>query len=90
VFIKQLYAVLKLFYNFTKYVSQGQPTITTSTTIYFKLSKLLKAVSAREGVYATYSKVITDAVYSSLACFKKYYTTIDQNIIYYIAFVLDP
>jgi hypothetical protein len=45
---------------------------------------------AREGVYANYDSLITDAVYGSLDRFNKYYNAMDQTIIYYIASVLDP
>jgi hypothetical protein len=89
-FVKQLYDVLKPFNKFTKLVSSGRPTIITTTRIYFELSTYLKLASACEGKYAKYDYVITNAVYSSLELFNKYYNTIDQNLIYYIASVLDP
>jgi hypothetical protein len=89
-FVKQLHTVLKPFNKFTKLVSSRQPTIITTTRIYFRLSNYLKLASACENKYAKYDYVITNAVYSSLELFTKYYNTIDQNLIYYIASVLDP
>jgi hypothetical protein len=90
IFVQQLYDVLKPFNEFCKLVSSGRPTITMSTGIYFHLSKHLKMAGAREGVYANYDSLITDAVYGSLDRFNKYYNAMDQTIIYYIASVLDP
>jgi hAT family protein len=89
-FVEQLHNVLKLFNEFTKLVSSGQPTITITTGIYFGLSTHLKLAGARKGKYAEYDHVITNAVHSSLELFNKYYNTMDQNLIYYIASVLDP
>jgi hypothetical protein len=88
-FVEQLYTVLKPFHEFTKLVSSGRPTITTSTGIYFQLSKHLKLAGACEDKYAEYDVEITDAVYGSLELFNKYYNAMDQNLIYYIASVLD-
>jgi hypothetical protein len=82
--------VLKPFNEFTKLVSSRRPTITTTTGIYFGLSNHLKLASACKDKYAEYDYVITNAVHSSLKLFNKYYNTIDQNLIYYIASVLDP
>jgi hypothetical protein len=89
-FLEHLYNVLKPFDRFTKHVSSGQPTITTSTSIYFSLSKLLKQAGNHKGLFATYPLVITEAVYRSLERFNKYYKFIDENITYYIASILDP
>jgi hypothetical protein len=90
VFIEQLYDVLKPFSEFTKLVSSGRPTITTATGIYFQLSKHLKLAGDCKDKYATYDTAITNAVHGSLELFNKYYNTMDQNLIYYIASVLDP
>ena len=76
-FVEQLHDVLKPFNEFTKLVSSGRPTITTTTRIYFGLSTHLKLAGAREGKYAEYDHVITNAVYSSLELFNKYYNTMD-------------
>jgi hypothetical protein len=89
-FVEQLHDVLKPFNEFTKFVSSGRPTITITTGIYFGLSTHLKLAGACEGKYAEYDYVITNAVHSSLELFNKYYNTMDQNLIYYIASVLDP
>jgi hypothetical protein len=90
VFVEQLYDVLKPFHEFTKLVSSGRPTITTTTGIYFQLSKHLKLAGDRKDKYAIYDTEITNAVYGSLELFNKYYNAMDQNLIYYIASVLDP
>lgn len=90
VFVEQLHTVLKPFNEFTKLVLYRRPTITTTTGIYFGLLNHLKLAGAREGKYAEYDHIITDEVYSSLDLFNKYYNTMDQNLIYYIASVLDP
>src|ERR1700722_9981433 len=89
-FLKHLYNVLKPFDRFTKHVSSRRPTITTSTSIYFSLSKLLNQARNHEGPYATYPLAITEAVYRSLERFNKYYKFMDNNITYYIASILDP
>ena len=89
-FVQQLFDVLKPFNKFYKLVLLGQPTITISTSIYFHLAKHLKIAGAREGIYANYDVLITNAVYGSLQLFNKYYSAIDQSIIYYVASVLDP
>ena len=89
-FVQQLFDVLKPFNEFCKLVSSGRPTITTSTGIYFHLAKHLKMAGAREGIYANYDVLITNAVYGSLQLFNKYYSAMDQSIIYYVASVLDP
>jgi hypothetical protein len=90
VFVEHLYDVLKPFNEFTRLVLSGRPTITTTTGIYFQLSKHLKLASDRKDKYAIYDIEITNAVYRSLELFNKYYNAIDQNLIYYIALVLDP
>jgi hypothetical protein len=69
--------VLKPFNKFTKLVSSKQPTITTTTKIYFRLSNYLKLASACKDKYAEYNYVITNAVYSSLELFNKYFNTMD-------------
>ena len=82
--------MLKPFNKFTKHVSLGRPTITTSTSVYFSLSKLLKQAGNREGPYAEFPLAITRAVHGSLKRFDKYFTAMDRNITYYIASILDP
>jgi hypothetical protein len=89
-FIDDLYNVLKPFNRFTKHVSEGRPTITTLTDIYFSLLKLLHQASKQEGLFASYPHAITTAVYRSLKRFNHYYSAIDNNITYFIASVLDP
>ena len=89
-FLKHLYNVLKPFDRFTKHVSSRRPTITTSTSIYFSLSKLLNQAGNRKGPYAIYPLAITEAVHRSLERFNKYYKFMDNNITYYIASILDP
>ena len=69
--------MLKPFYEFTRMVSLGRPTITTSTSIYFQLLKHLKMASACEDQYAAYNIAITNAVHGSLELFNKYYNTMD-------------
>jgi hypothetical protein len=54
VFVEQLHTVLKPFNEFTKLVSCGRPTITTTTGIYFGLSTHLKLASAQQDKYAEY------------------------------------
>ena len=88
-FVDQLHTVLKPFNEFTKLVSFGRPTITTTTRIYFGLSNHLKLAGACKDKYVEYDHVITNAVHGSLELFNKYYNTMDQNLIYYIALVLD-
>jgi hypothetical protein len=67
--VEQLHDVLKPFNEFTKLVSSGRPTITTTTGIYFGLSTHLKLAGTCGGKYAEYDHMITDAVYSSLELF---------------------
>jgi hypothetical protein len=76
-FVEQLFDALKPFNKFTKLVSLGRPTITTSTGIYFQLSKHLKLAGDVKDQYATYDVVITNAVYRSLELFNKYYNAVD-------------
>jgi hypothetical protein len=58
-------------------MSFKRPTITTTTSIYFQLSKHLKLAGDCKDKYAIYNTKITNAVYKSLELFNKYYNAID-------------
>jgi len=88
--LKQLCDVLKSFSEYTKALSEGRPTITTAFGVYFELSDLLKSVTLRTGQWASYHQSITTAVQAGLVKFEKYWSLLDNQLIYYIAAVLDP
>jgi hypothetical protein len=89
-YLEQLYEVLSLFNEYTKFVSQTQPTITIVPRIFLNLSQLLYKIAGQEDNYTEYNLSITNAVKAALPKLKEYNRYVDDTIIYFVAAVLDP
>jgi hypothetical protein len=87
--LKQIRDLLKPFEEHTLFVSREEPTLHRLANLYLQLEKLLLSIIKKEGVYAMYDSSLLKATQKGHDKFKKYYTEIKKNDMYWIACCLD-
>jgi hypothetical protein len=89
-YLGEIHEVLEPFWDKTNWVSQKAPTITQSVGVYWDLDDILHDVVTKSGVYSQVNEKIRLAVKQGLVVLEEYTAKMDDNIIYYVASVLDP
>jgi hypothetical protein len=88
--LEQVAKVLKPFWDHTNTVSTACPTIVESLPIYWNLDDLLDDIKKAEGDFEDITFEIREAVDKGIQKMNKYAKRMDNNILYYVASVLDP
>jgi hAT family protein len=88
--LQQVAKVLKPFWDHTNSVSKSCPTIVESLPIYWSLDDLLDDVQKAEGDFEDVDTEIRDAVERGIRKMNKFARKMDDNLLYYVASVLDP
>ncbi|KAJ5752721.1 hypothetical protein N7520_009638 [Penicillium odoratum] len=88
--LQQVAKVLKPFWDHTNSVSKTCPTIVESLPIYWSLDDLLNDVQNAEGDFEDVSIEIRNAVERGIQKMNKFARKMDDNLLYYVASVLDP
>jgi len=88
--LQQIQKVLQPFWDHTNTVSNGCPTIVDSLPIYWNLDDLLNDVKLAEGSFEGVDEDIRHAVEGAIKKMNKFAKKMDDNILYYVAAVLDP
>ncbi|GKZ63695.1 hypothetical protein AnigIFM49718_005633, partial [Aspergillus niger] len=88
--LQQVAKILKPFWDHTNSVSKTCPTIVQSLPIYWSLDDLLNEVRNAEGDFEDVSVEIRDAVEGGIRKMNKFARKMDDNLLYYVASVLDP
>lgn len=88
--LTQIETVLKPFWEYTNVVSQDMPTIADSLTIYWGLDGLLTDVSTAQGEFQGVHATVKASVQHAKEKADKFMRKMDENILYYVATVLDP
>ena len=88
--LQQLEKVLKPFWDHTNTVSKACPTIVESLPIYWHLDDLLDDIQGGSGDFEGVNKDIRAAVEGGIRKMNKFARIMDDNILYYMAAVLDP
>lgn len=88
--LQQVAEILKPFWDHTNSVSKTCPTIVQSLPIYWSLDDLLNEVRNAEGDFEDVSVEIRDAVEGGIRKMNKFARKMDDNLLYYVASVLDP
>jgi len=82
--------VLMPFYDFTLAISRAQPSLPEVLGIMWGLDDLLDDVANKEGQFGDVGDDIRDAFKAGVAQVEHYMELINNNIIYHVAYVLDP
>ncbi|KAJ5413612.1 hypothetical protein N7509_000239 [Penicillium cosmopolitanum] len=88
--LQQVAKILKPFSDHTNSVSKACPTIVESLPIYWSLDDLLNDVRNAEGDFEDVNIEIRDAVERGIRKMNKFARKMDDNLLYYVASVLDP
>ncbi|KAJ5100906.1 hypothetical protein N7456_006958 [Penicillium angulare] len=88
--LQQVAKILKPFWDHTNSVSKACPTIVESLPIYWSLDDLLDDVRNAEGDFENVHIEIRDAVEKGIRKMNKFSRKMDDNLLYYVASVLDP
>lgn len=88
--LRQLETVLKPFWEYTNVMSQRMPTVADSLPIYWSLNDLLHDVCCAQGDFSVVNATVQAAVRPALEKVEKFTRKMDENILYYVATVLDP
>ncbi|KAJ5544026.1 hypothetical protein N7494_005305 [Penicillium frequentans] len=88
--LQQVAKILKPFWDHTNSVSKTCPTIVESLPIYWSLDDLLNDVQNAEGDFEDVSIEIRNAVERGIQKMNKFARKMDDNLLYYVASVLDP
>jgi hypothetical protein len=88
--LQQVAKILKPFWDHTNSVSKACPTIVESLPIYWSLDDLLNDVRNAEGDFEDVNIEIRDAVERGIRKMNKFARKMDDNLLYYVASVLDP
>ena len=88
--LQQVAKILKPFWDHTISVSKACPTIVESLPIYWSLDDLLNDVRNAEGDFDDVNIEIRDAVERGIRKMNKFARIMDDNLLYYVASVLDP
>jgi hypothetical protein len=88
--LQQLGNVLKPFWDHTNMVSKACPTIVESLPIYWHLDDLLDDIQGARGDFEGVNGDIRAAVEWGIRKMNKFARLMDDNILYYVAAVLDP
>ena len=87
--LQQVAKILKPFWDHTNSVSKACPTIVESLPIYWSLDDLLNDVRNAEGDFEDVNIEIRDAVERGIRKMNKFARKMDDNLLYYVASVLD-
>jgi hypothetical protein len=88
--LEQVGKVLKPFWDHTNTVSKACPTIMESLPIYWNLDDLLDNIKKAEGDFEDVTVEIQDAAEKGIRKMNKFAKRMDDNILYYVASILDP
>ncbi|KAJ5593543.1 hypothetical protein N7537_010447 [Penicillium hordei] len=88
--LQQVAKILKPFWDHTNSVSKACPTIVESLPIYWSLDNLLNDVRNAEGDFEDVNIEIRDAVERGIRKMNRFARKMDDNLLYYVASVLDP
>jgi hypothetical protein len=88
--LQQVAKILKPFWDHTNSVSKACPTIVECLPIYWSLDDLLNDVRNAEGDFEDVNLEIRDAVERGIRKMNKFARKMDDNLLYYVASVLDP
>ena len=88
--LKQVAKVLKPFWDFTNQVSETCPTIVESLSIYWNLDDVLDDIKNGEGDFKDAPAEIREIVDKGIRKMNKFAKKMDDNILYYVASILDP
>ena len=88
--LTQMETVLKPFWEYTNVISRDMPTIVDSLAIYWGLDDLLSDVSAAQGDFDGVHATVRACVQHAMAKADKFLRKMDENLLYYVASVLDP
>jgi hypothetical protein len=88
--LQQVAKILKPFWDHTNSVSKACPTIVEILPIYWSLDDLLNDVRNAEGDFEDVNIEIRDAVERGIRKMNKFARKMDDNLLYYVASVLDP
>ena len=88
--LQQLETVLKPFWDHTNTVSKASPTIVESLPIYWHLDDLLDDIQGASGDFEGVNEDIRAAVEGGIRKMNKFARMMDDNVLYYVAAVLDP
>lgn len=88
--LQQVAKILKPFWDHTNSVSKACPTIVESLPIYWSLDDLLNDVRNAEGDFEDVNIEIRGAVEIGIRKMNKFARKMDDNLLYYVASVLDP
>jgi hypothetical protein len=88
--VAQVANILEKFEEFTLTVSSDMSQMSLSIPIYYELHDMLHDASDMTGDFKELDEDIARAISKGLEKYKKYYTFMDEQDIYYVALVLDP
>lgn len=88
--LQQVAKILKPFWDHTNSVSKTRPTIVESLPIYWSLDDLLNDVRNAAGDFEDVNTEIRNAVERGIRKMNKFARKMDDNLLYYVASVLDP
>jgi hypothetical protein len=88
--LEQVQKVLKLFWDHTNTVSKACPTVMESLPINWNLDSLLDNIKKAEGDFKNLTVEIQDAAEKGIWKMNKFAKRMDDNILYYVASILDP
>lgn len=88
--LDQIERVLKPFWEHTNHVSKSCPGLLDSLPIYWALDDLLDDVRMAKGDFKNASADLREAVERASKKMEKFTQLMDDNILYYVAAVLDP
>lgn len=88
--LQQVAKILKLFWDHTNSVLKTCLTIMESLPIYWRLDDLLNDVRNAEGDFEDVSIKIRDVVEGGIRKINKFARKMNDNLLYYVASVLDP
>jgi hypothetical protein len=88
--VRDMIKLLVPFERFTLEVSKSKPSIHMSARMYLQLEQLLKKIVRKEGEWAHIDQQTVKAVQAGLDKFNKYNEYMKENMIYFVALILDP
>jgi hypothetical protein len=88
--LSNIKAVLAPFDRYTEQTSKKLASIHLSIRMYFEINEMFTKILKKEGEYATFDQEIIKACKKGFEKFKKYWTYMMHQDIYFVASVLDP